>query len=124
MTQASGERLRGLRVLLVEDSDLIAMHIELMLQQAGCRVVAVADSASAALDVVREKALDAAVLDVNVKDGKIFGVADELESRGVPFVLSTGSGERQTPERFAAAPQLRKPFGAEALLGALGRALR
>ena len=36
------------------------------------------------------EAIDAAVLDVNLKGQKSYPVADALAARGVPFVFSTG----------------------------------
>jgi hypothetical protein len=59
-----------------------------------------------------------------VRGGNTFGVADELQSRGVPFVFSTGDGERFLPDRFDAAPQISKPFEAEDLWEALAQARR
>ena len=116
------ERLRGLKVLLLEDSALVAMHIEEMLGDAGCEVVATLDNNSAALEFIRGNAVDAAVLDVNLRGEKVFGVAAELATRGVPFVFSTGAGERFIPPRFDAAPHLSKPFEPEALWQALALA--
>jgi CheY-like chemotaxis protein len=116
------ERLQGLRVLLVEDIDLVAMQIEEMLQSGGCSVVAIANSVSGALEAVRSIELDAAVLDVHVKGGDTFGVADELQSRGVPFVFSTGDSEGALPGRFGEAPHVMKPFEPEALWAALAEA--
>ena len=124
MAAATGDHknLQGLRVLLVEDMDLVAMQIEEMLVECGCRVVTVAGSVAQAMEAARAQEIDAAVLDVNVRGGNTFGVADELKSHGVPFVFSTGAGERFLPERFDAAPQVSKPFEAEDLWAALAKA--
>ena len=116
--------LRDLRVLLLEDSELIAMHMEEMLADAGCDVVATLDTVAGALDFIRSHHVDAAVLDVNLRGEKVFGVAADLMSRGIPFVFSTGAGERFIPPEFDAAPHLSKPFEAEELWLALARARR
>lgn len=128
MSQAPGTAgqahadLAGTRVLLVEDIDLVAMQIEEMLLEGGCEVVTVAGSVTSALEAVRDGELDAAVLDINVRGGNTFGVADELKARGVPFVFSTGDGARYLPDRFDAAPHVSKPFEAEDLWAALAKA--
>lgn len=116
--------LRDLKVLLLEDSELIAMHMEEMLADAGCDVVATLDTVAGALDFIRSNSVDAAVLDVNLRGEKVFGVAADLKSRGIPFVFSTGAGERFIPPQFDAAPHLSKPFEAEELWIALARARR
>ena len=116
------ESLQGARVLLVEDIDLVAMQVEEMLLEAGCHVVAVVGSVSHALEAARSTAFDAAVLDIHVRGGNTFGVADELRSRGVPFVFSTGDSDRFLPARFDEAPHVSKPFEAEELWAALARA--
>lgn len=116
--------LRDLKVLLLEDSELIAMHMEEMLADAGCDVVATLDTVAGALDFVQSHSVDAAVLDVNLRGEKVFSVAAELKARGIPFVFSTGAGERFIPPEFNAAPHLSKPFEAEELWIALARARR
>lgn len=108
-------QLAGLRVLVLEDNALVAMHIEEMLGEAGCQVVATIDTVGGALEFIRSHALDAAVLDVNLRGDKAFGVAEELMARNVPFVFSSGYGERFLPPKFDAAPHLSKPFEPETL---------
>lgn len=116
------QSLQGARVLLVEDIDLVAMQIEEMLLERGCEVVAIVGSVADALSAARTEQLDVAVLDINVRGGNTFGVADALQSRGVPFVFSTGDGERFLPGRFDSAPHVSKPFEPEDLWAALAKA--
>lgn len=114
--------LAGLKVLVLEDNALVAMHIEEMLAEAGCEVVATIDTVGTALEFIRSRAVDAAVLDVNLKGEKVFGVAEELMARNVPFVFSSGYGERFLPPKFDAAPHLSKPFEPETLWETLAQA--
>ena len=60
------EDLAGLRVLVVEDDTLIAVHIEQMLQDLGCVVVGPVGRLDAAIKMANDEALDAAVLDTEV----------------------------------------------------------
>ena len=115
-------RLAGLRVLLLEDNALVAMHLEEMLGEAGCDVVATLDTVSGALEFIRSHVVDAAVLDVNLNGEKVFGVAEELMTRNVPIVFSSGYGERFLPPQFNAAPHLSKPFEPELLWDTLAQA--
>ena len=104
--------LADLRILVVEDEVLIALEIEERLQRLGCEIVGPVGRLERALELARSTALDGAVLDVNVKGGLVYPVAEELLARQVPVVLSTGYGPNTLPPAFRDLPCLRKPFGA------------
>ncbi|MCX7378486.1 MAG: hypothetical protein NTY94_17280 [Alphaproteobacteria bacterium] len=65
--------------------------------------------------------MDAAVLDVNLPGGPSLPLGAWLAARGVPVVYVTGL--ERVPGREGAVV-LRKPVRPEALLAALGRAMR
>ena len=102
--------LAGRRILVVEDEMLIALSIEETLQGLGCVVVGPVGKLDAALRLAGEEALDAAVLDVTVRGGHVYPVAERLAARGVPFVLASGYGEWALPENLQDRPRLTKPF--------------
>ena len=104
--------LADLRILVVEDEVLIALEIEERLQRLGCEIVGPVGRLERALELARSTALDGALLDVNVKGGLVYPVAEELLARKVPVVLSTGYGPNTLPPVFRDLPYLRKPFGA------------
>ena len=83
----------GLRILVVEDEMLIAVLIEEMLQGLGCQVVGPVSRLDAALRLAHEEPLDAAILDVRIRGGQVFPVAEELPARNIPFVLASGYGD-------------------------------
>ncbi|MBS0411472.1 MAG: response regulator [Proteobacteria bacterium] len=118
------EKLRGRRVLIVEDELMIAMLVEDMLADLGCAVVGPAHTLEAALKAAEtEPDIDAALLDVNLAGQPVFPVADALRSRGAPLIFSTGYGEAGLRDVDAGAPVLQKPFRAGDLARALQNAL-
>ena len=100
----------GLRILVVEDEMLIAVLIEEMLQGLGCQVVGPVSRLDAALRLAHEEPLDAAILDVRIRGGQVYPVAEELLARNIPFVLASGYGDWALPENLQHQPRLTKPF--------------
>ena len=103
--------LADLRILVVEDEVFIALEIEERLQRLGCEIVGPVGRLERALELARSTALDGALLDVNVKGGLVYPVAEELLAREVPVVFSTGYAPNTLPPVFRGLPCLRKPFG-------------
>lgn len=119
-----GALLAGRRVLLVEDQLVIALDAEQMLAECGAVAVDTAATVSEALNLIREAAPDAAVLDVNLGSGNSFPIADELMLRGIPFVFATGYGDSaMIPPSMVEVPIVRKPFTPSALCEALSKVL-
>jgi CheY-like chemotaxis protein len=104
--------LADLRILVVEDEVLIALEIEERLQRLGCEIVGPVGRLERALELARSTALDGALLDVNIKGGLVYPVAEELLTREVPVVFSTGYAPDTLPPVFRGLPCLCKPFGA------------
>lgn len=102
--------IAGRRVLVVEDETLIALNIEAVLEALGCKIVGPVSTLEAALGLAADAALDAAILDVTVRGGKIYPVAEQLLARNIPFVLASGYGDWALPDAFRDQPRLTKPF--------------
>jgi CheY-like chemotaxis protein len=113
----------GLTVLVVEDETIISLLLEDMLTSLGCGAVWHASGVSEALELLKERRPDAALLDVNLSGEPAYPVAEELESAGVPFIFSTGYGSGGLPARWVAKPTVQKPFTLQALEKALTAAL-
>ena len=108
------------RLLLVEDSMMIALDAQAMLAEEGLDVE-VAGTVADAERLLGVDSFDVAVLDVNLSGDTSFGIADRLIDMGMPFVFATGYGETiALPERFRAVPVVSKPYDGAALRMALG----
>jgi DNA-binding response OmpR family regulator len=114
----------GRRVLLAEDEAVIALDIGDALRRAGYEMVGPAATAGEAERLAREEPLDAAVLDIGLRDGTAVAVADALAGRGVAFVFLTGYAAETVPARFRGRPVLGKPVAVERLPAAREQRVR
>ena len=94
---------------------LIAMIIEDAVQDSGGEIVGPAATLERALKLAEEEEFDAAILDVTIRGGKVYPVAELLLARGIPFVFASGYGDWALPEELRDKPRLTKPFTAAAL---------
>jgi CheY-like chemotaxis protein len=103
--------LEGRKVLVVEDESLVAMLLETMLEDMGCKVFGTAARVDEALDMIAGEARpDAALLDVNVAGQTVYPVAEALDRKGVPLVFSTGYGQGGLAEGWEGRPTVQKPY--------------
>lgn len=108
--------LSGCRILVVEDEYLIADDITRALVSAGAEVIGpVASAADAAKIIAEEERIDAAILDINLRDGAVFPAADTLAERNIPFAFATGYEGWSLPDRFQGRPIVEKPFKAASI---------
>jgi two-component SAPR family response regulator len=112
---------KGLRVLVIEDEALIRLELEDMLADLGCEIAGSAGNLDTALKLVDQIDCDIAVLDINLANQRVDAVVDRLVERGIPFLFTTGYGERGQPGAHPGAPLLEKPYAPEALDAALAR---
>ena len=116
--------LKGLRVLIVEDESIVAMFLEDILEGMGCVIAGVAASAGEAMAIIGQADIQAAILDVNLDEGRSMIVADLLHQKCVPFIFETGYGKAGVPKQFADVPLLPKPFTSEDLTKTLATVTR
>lgn len=120
MVDHAEPKLAGKRVLLVEDSFLVASSIAQMLEDMGCRVVGPYGTVDDAMGALDAGAFDAGVLDVNLGKETSEPVASGLMQRGVPFFFVTGylSPALVNP-KFASFARVHKPLTEAMLADAL-----
>src|SRR3954447_773302 len=114
----------GRRVLVAEDEFVIAREVGEALRRAGFEVVGPAATAGEAERLAAEEPLDAAVLDLELRDGMAVAAADALAGRGIPFVFLSGYGVEALPGHLRGRAVLDKPFAVERLPAALAEATR
>ena len=107
--------VNGNRVMVVEDEALVAMVVSDAMTELGYQVVGPFSRPPDAIAAVRNNDIAAAILDINLAGTLVYPVAEELTSRGIPFVFVTGYGIESVDKRFADIPVLQKPIERETL---------
>jgi DNA-binding response OmpR family regulator len=124
LTSEGGAALRGRRILVVEDQSLIAMEVQDCLTRAGAEVVGPVGRLERGIAEAETQSLDAALLDVDLNGLRCWPIAEALAARAIPFALTTGFASGiVTPERFAGAPVLTKPYREQDVLAVLRKML-
>lgn len=112
--------LAGDRVLLVEDSLIIALDAEDVLDRLGAANIVTASTVAGALEALESARPDVAMLDINLGDSTSYAVADRLAKLNVPFLFASGYGEQaQLPEAHRGKTVLQKPYTLENVARAL-----
>ena len=119
MSGASDAELTGFYVLVVEDEYYQAWDCCDWLRGAGAIVAGPVGDAAGAKAILDRQRVDAAVLDINLGQGRDFQLASQLTQRGVPFIFATGYDEWVIPDGFQQAPTLQKPFDPKDLIAAV-----
>lgn len=118
-------QLDGLHALIVEDEAIIAMDVQMKLEQLGCETVDMATTLEEAHALLEEKAPDLVLLDANLHGMPVDSLAQLLSERGIPFLFASGYGREALPEAHRNADFVSKPFTdaklATALTGLLAR---
>lgn len=108
MSAAPG--LGGRRILVIEDSPVVAPFAADVLGDLGCSVVGPAPNMAAARELLDGEDFNAAILDVHIRGERVFPLCDLLAAKGVPFVLTSGYADWQMPEKWQDRPRLQKPY--------------
>ena len=113
------EAMAARKVFVVEDEMMIALMIEDVLRGLGCEIVGPVSRLESALQIAKEARFDAAILDITIRGGEVYPVADVLIERDIPFMFASGYGDWALPEAFRGLPRLPKPFTPDELENAL-----
>ena len=114
----------GRRILVIEDSPVVAPFTVELLNELGFEVVGPAPNMAAARALVDDDKIDAALLDVHIRGERVFPICELLESRGVPFILTSGYADWQVPDKWRDRPRLQKPYTIAQVEAALAPLIR
>src|SRR5215470_5767817 len=118
-SEADYSALRGLRVLLVEDSWHVGIALRNLLQALGANVAGPAATVAEAERLISDPPPDAALVDFNLRGGeRPHGLIDHLHHLGVRVIVISGYTDVPvTPGKVAAI--LQKPISQTKLLETL-----
>ncbi|MCB8878267.1 response regulator [Acidisoma silvae] len=108
--------LAGYHVLIAEDEPVLALLIEDLIQDAGGEVIGPFATVAETAAAVRSNKIDIAILDLSLKDGNAYPIADMLDTRAVPFIFLSGYGADSGPTDRHKWVWHSKPFVTEELL--------
>ena len=117
---ASPGSLSGRRILVIEDEYFLADDIAQALRALGANVVGpVGELTEATILVEGDVAIDAAVVDINLRNETVFALARVLRARMVPFIFTSGYDRTSIEAEFRDIPLWEKPLD----LAAMARSL-
>jgi CheY-like chemotaxis protein len=114
-----GNPLEGRRILVIEDSPVVAPFTADILTELGCTVVGPAPNMAAARELAEAGEFDAALMDVHIRGERVFPLCDVLAARKIPFVLTSGYADWNMPQKWHDRPRLQKPYTMEQVERAL-----
>ena len=120
---SDGADSNGRRILVIEDSPVVAPFTADVLDELGWAVVGPAPNMAAARELVEAGEFDAAMMDIHIRGERVFPLCEMLEAMGVPFILTSGYADWQIPEKWLDRPRLQKPYTIDQVEEALGALL-
>lgn len=110
------------RVLIVEDDFVYGRELRTIVEELALRPIGPIPGVRAALAVISDIHVDAALLAVRVDDGLSFPVARALEEHAIPYAFVTAvPGMVEAEPGMQGKPLVRKPFRAERIAAALSK---
>jgi len=109
--------LAGRRILIVEDEMLLALDLQMILEDHGCEVLGPVPNAKRALALLAQERPDAATLDMNLNGQSSGPIAEALSAQNIPFLIISGYSNLSEEEPLLRnARHVAKPFATAILL--------
>lgn len=110
-------------MLILEDNIIIALDLEDTLNEVAINDVYVASNTIQAEQIIKNQAVDFAILDVNLGGENSYTIASLCEKLEIPFVFVTGYNELQgvKDNGFENVALLMKPVSSSALINHIKR---
>ncbi len=110
--------------MVVEDEMLLALDLEMLLEDRGAEVCGPVASVEQALKLLAGTPPDAVTLDMNLSGNSSLPIAMELADRGIPSIVVSGYSDAHVKEpALRGVPFVRKPYDIRQLLDALDAVL-
>jgi DNA-binding NtrC family response regulator len=119
MPKRRNQRLKGCRVLVIEDEYFLADDLDRVLRDEGAEVIGPVGSRSEAMTLIDRDGFDIAVIDLNLRDESAYPLADELDRQGIPFIFATGYASAMIPEKYSRILRWEKPYELEDIVEGL-----
>ena len=123
MERTDATDLDGRRILVVEDSPVVAPFTAEVLADLGYQVVGPAPNMATARELIDGEIFDAAIMDIHIRGERVFPLCDILAARGVPFALTSGYADWAMPDQWKDWPRLQKPYTLDDIEDALTKLL-
>ena len=114
--RGSDDDLRGLEVLLVEDSQSVADALKQHLELLGANVTGPAATTAEATRLMNERLPHVALVDFHLRGGDSSALIAQLRKEGVPVIMLSGSIERPAPASLAGVTMVEKPISEAQIL--------
>jgi CheY-like chemotaxis protein len=108
--------LRGLRILLVEDSPVVADALKQHLELLGAAVAGPAATTAEAREVILGGRPDVALVDFHLRGENSYTLIAQLRQEGIPVIMLSGSIESSAPALHEGVTMLEKPVREEQIL--------
>jgi CRP-like cAMP-binding protein/CheY-like chemotaxis protein len=105
--------------LIVEDNFLTATEVSDIVRDCGYGVAGTVARLKRGLDLLAERPVDGAIIDINLDGTTSFPLCAELDRRKVPFFFLTGYPSTVIPPDFRGMPLLPKPADRDQIRSAL-----
>lgn len=97
-------------ILVVEDEWLIAIDIQMMIEDQGHSVIGPANNVTTALGLIEDHKIDAAFLDITLGSDTSYPIAEKLEAAAVPVTFISAYTKNEIPQKFHHFDLLAKPI--------------
>jgi CRP-like cAMP-binding protein len=98
------------RILVLEDNYLTADSLCELVRDCGYDVAGAVGRVESAFEILQEREVDGAIVDINLHGDLSFPVCHELQRRNVPFVFLSGYDGPVIPDAFRSRRLLSKPI--------------
>jgi DNA-binding response OmpR family regulator len=113
------------RVMICEDEAIVALDLRMLVEDLGHTVIGPFATVAQSLKACADEHIDAAILDVQLRDGEIFPVAERLRSKGVTVIFHSGHAyEDELSKDYPTARFCPKPARVEHLVRHLKESLK